>query len=375
MLLLASLAMALPPVDSPLRLSGSGSADAAVVIGIEDYAFLPDVPFAERDAWAVSATLSASVGVPRGKVHVLVDNPSREQMLAAVTEAADSIGDDGTVWVYFAGHGAADPASGERILLGVDAQAERDAFASRGISVDAIERAAIAGGADVFLLIDACFTGKGRDGDALVPGARMVIPTSWSTPSGMTEWSATQPSQWASPLEDAQHGAFTYAVLGAMRGWADGYTDGQPDGVVTTDEAHAYVERTLRDLGVRNQQPSYTGSDRLLVSGSLEAAPDLRPSARVPTVNLPPTAQFGPRRRDMRVVAGAGAVAGVGLITGIAAFAAGSENRDATPQGLQTLKTLNTIGFATFGVGAVVGGVAAVVPTRQGAVIRVGGTF
>ena len=177
MLILASFALALPPVDSPLRLTGSGASDAAVVIGIEDYAFLPDVPYAERDAWAVSETLSASIGVPRGRVNVLTDNPSREQMLSAVTEAAESVGTGGTVWVYFAGHGAADPASGERVLLGVDAQAERDAFASRGVTVEALEGAASEGGADVFLIIDACFTGKGRDGDALVPGARMVIPT------------------------------------------------------------------------------------------------------------------------------------------------------------------------------------------------------
>ncbi|MFT6146250.1 MAG: hypothetical protein ACJAZO_005401 [Myxococcota bacterium] len=96
----------------------------------------------------------------------------------------------------------ADPRSGERVLLGVDAQAERDAFAARGVTVEDLEDAASAGGADVSLIIDACFTGGGRDGDALVPGVRRVIPTSWSTPSGVTEWSATQPSQWASPPGD-----------------------------------------------------------------------------------------------------------------------------------------------------------------------------
>ncbi|MFT6146249.1 MAG: hypothetical protein ACJATT_001271 [Myxococcota bacterium] len=110
MVVLASLVFALPPVDSPLRLTGSGASDPAVIIGIEDDAFLPDVPYAERDAWAVSEALSASVGVPRARVNVLTDTPSREQMLAAVTEAAESIDPDGTVWVYFAGHGAGRPA-------------------------------------------------------------------------------------------------------------------------------------------------------------------------------------------------------------------------------------------------------------------------
>ncbi|MFT6234876.1 MAG: putative caspase-like protein [Myxococcota bacterium] len=48
--------------------------------------------------------------MPRARVNVLTDTPSREQMLAAVTEAAESIDPDGTVWVYFAGHGAGRPA-------------------------------------------------------------------------------------------------------------------------------------------------------------------------------------------------------------------------------------------------------------------------
>ena len=45
--------------------------DAAVVIGIEDYAFLPDVPFAERDAQAVSDLLVYTIGVPADRVRVL----------------------------------------------------------------------------------------------------------------------------------------------------------------------------------------------------------------------------------------------------------------------------------------------------------------
>ena len=44
---------ATPTVDVPLRSGASSPRDAAVVIGIEDYAFLPDVPHAASDANAL----------------------------------------------------------------------------------------------------------------------------------------------------------------------------------------------------------------------------------------------------------------------------------------------------------------------------------
>lgn len=348
--------------------------DVAVVIGIEDYAFLPDVPFAERDAQAVAETLTRSMGIDRSRVTVLTQSPSREQMLRAIAEASQSAGSSGTVWVYFAGHGAADPTSGERVLLGVDAQAERSSFASRGLSLADVTGAAA--GRDLFVILDTCFTGRGRTGDDLVPGARMVVPTSWAAPSGVTEWTATSPSEWASPLEGARHGAFTYAVLGALRGWADGSLDDTPDGTVTTEEAQYYVQQALRDVGIRNQRPTFSGTDRVLVSGTrLEAAPDLNPvPVFVPAPVIPPVVR-GPKRRDTRVLIGSAAVAGVGLITVLSTFTAGSANPDIRAGSLSTLKVVNGVGWGVFGAGLAVGATAAIVPTRQGATLSVSGSF
>lgn len=357
MLILTTLtALALPNVDTPVRLGASRPADAAVVVGIEDYAFLPDVPFAERDAWAVADTLTLSMGLDRNKVTVLTDTPSRERILRAVSEAAEQAGADGTVWVYFAGHGAADPYSGKRVLLGVDAQSDEETFAARGLAVDELSATAADEGADVFLLLDTCFTGRGRTGDDLVPGARMVIPVAMGRPSGVSEWSATQPSQWASPLASAEHGAFTYAVLGALRGWADGYLDGEPDGVVTTDEAHAYVDRALRDLDVRDQSPTFAGSSRTLVSGNrLEAAPELRATRVVTTPDRPPLdppPSSGPvRRGSIPVMAAGGALTALGTATGLVSFIAAKSNPSITQDGAATLRTVNAVGWSAAGVG------------------------
>ena len=43
----------LPSIDTPLKTGLSAKSDAAVVVGVENYKYLPTAPFAERDADAM----------------------------------------------------------------------------------------------------------------------------------------------------------------------------------------------------------------------------------------------------------------------------------------------------------------------------------
>ena len=47
----------------------------------------------------------------------------------------------------------------------------------------------------------------------------------------------------AGSLESLEHGFFTWLVVGALRGWADGEVDGRRDGAVNAVEAGLFVER------------------------------------------------------------------------------------------------------------------------------------
>ena len=117
LLSLSSMAHGFPAHDTPHRVGADAPADAAVVVGIEDYFALPDVPFATRDATAVSDLLIYTIGVPTARVSVLTKQASKERIEASIRDAAAQVGDGGTLWVYFAGHGAASPTTGERLLL------------------------------------------------------------------------------------------------------------------------------------------------------------------------------------------------------------------------------------------------------------------
>ncbi len=279
---MVALALAQPAAGSPwpdiaaaLRCGGSAPPDAAVVIGNEDYARAPDVPYARADAEAFRSFLVYTRGVPLERVRLLEDATPR-QMEKAVEEAAGEVGEGGTLWVYYAGHGAAHPSSGERMLLGAYASLDPDPelFEEGAVSLEALKTAARSGGGEALFVVDACYAGVGRSGEALGDG-RFALPLRYAA-GEVAEWTATQPDQIASPLEGAEHGAFTYFVVGALRGWADGELSGQPDGAVELDEARAFVERALKSAGSREQTPAVLGAFGASLSrGALEAAPDL----------------------------------------------------------------------------------------------------
>jgi hypothetical protein len=294
-LIALSAAFALPDLSTPLKTGNRTPADAAVVVGIEDYFVLPEVPHARSDAAIVRDLLVYTVGVPSDRVRVLDGQPAKEQIMQAVNDAAKLAGPDGTVWFYFAGHGAASPSSGERMLLGADVQADLAVFDARSLRVEDIRNAASSHGGKAVLWVDACYTGRGRSGVDLVPGKRFAVPTyATAAKPQVLEWTAAGAGEWSGPIDEVQHGAFTYLSVGALRGWADGQLTGTRDGVVTVEEAKLYVEEGLRTLQIVDQHPEMSGgglTDALVRANHLENPPNLLPS-KTPPVPSPSNADL-----------------------------------------------------------------------------------
>lgn len=267
----------LPSVDTPPRTGARAPADSAVVIGVQRYPFVSDVPYAHRDADAFRRLLLYTLGVPVDRIELLRD-ANKEQILEAIGRAGRQTGPGGRVWVYYSGHGAASPDTGERTLLGVDVQTDLETFRSRALPLQALEDAAIAGGGHAIFVLDTCYTGHDRAGAQLIEGARLAVPTWVHAPSPqIVEWSAAGPGEWSKPLPEAEHGAFTYAVLRALQGHADGQLDGRADGQITLEEAHLYVEEQLVELGITDQRPVFSGARGWVFSGS-----STPPASRVP---------------------------------------------------------------------------------------------
>jgi tetratricopeptide (TPR) repeat protein len=308
-----------PDVNVKIRTGLRSTADAAVVVGIESYPFLPAVPYAQRDADAFYNFLVYTRGVSPTRVSLLTNDPTAGDVREALKLRAAEVGPGGTLWVYFAGHGAADPETGERLLLGVDVQPKVTSLNdTQTYSLDELHALArTSPAAHVVAVVDACYTGTGRDGKVLLEGKRFAVPayaTQNVDPKVIT-WTAAGPAETSGPFEPGQHGLFTYFVVGALRGWADGEFDDRRDGVVTLAEARQFVYDAVRTVGGGEQNPAFEGTapetERLVSGTGLEARPDLAAlvsevrgsvagPAEKPKVATAPTDDFAARLAELK---------------------------------------------------------------------------
>lgn len=261
-----------PDLSAPPDAPPDAALDAAVLVGIEDYAFIPDVPGAALNLNDWYRDLRAR-GVPIDRITLLRDaQATREEMTEALRQGAARVPAGGRLWVVFIGHGAPGP-GGDGLLVGVDAQQTPRSLAARGLRQTEL-LAAVAAAPAAVVLLDTCFSGRDAGGGALVPGLQPLVPVAPAAPPPQVVLlTAAASDQYAGPLPGVRRPAFSYLALGGLRGWAD--LDG--DGRVTAVELQRHSRQVLDSLVVdRRQQPQLAGgTPGTVLSTRAEAGPDL----------------------------------------------------------------------------------------------------
>ena len=242
-----------PPALGPQKASGRARKDVALVIAVEDYVSIPDASLAAADADAFTGFLTGNADVPARNL-VRLDNPSAAEIRTALVTLKGRVQKNGTIWLYFAGHGGVD-AEGLRIVLPVDVAPE---FAGvTGVPLDAF--AAVGEGSKAsrsVVVVDAGYGGLGRNGEELFPGNRFQVLSPVPVPNDRTAlWTSTSTAESSAVYPEAGHSTFTYFVVGGLRGWADGELGSADDGAVTLGEAQAYAGRLVRAVGGPMQKP------------------------------------------------------------------------------------------------------------------------
>lgn len=254
-----------PALSEPLRVGG-GDRDAAVVVAIEDYAFVSDVPGAQQNGLDWYAHLTDGRGIPPGRVTLLENHrATKEEIAQALSDARAAVRPGGTLWFVFIGHGAPSADGRDGVLLGMDTQQTATSMYARGVRQSEL-LSSLSGGpqSETVAIIDACFSGRGATGAVLAEGLQPLIPTEPLSATQTTVLSAGQGDEFAGPLPGLGRPAFSYLVLGALRGWGD--EDG--DGVVHASEAVRYASGVLRAMPLgRRQTPQLAGPDSPLGHG------------------------------------------------------------------------------------------------------------
>ena len=265
-----------PAINTPALVEKEGAKDAAVIVAIEHYANVPQIPGATQNGSDWYNFLIESRQIPVERVNLLANDQGDETaIMKALHKAAAELVEGGTLWFIFIGHGAALPFDGknEGVLVGQDAKQTVDGLTKRSVrQSEILKLMGTSKAAHKLALIDACFSGKSAAG-SLVKGLQpMLVVSSAAALGTVTLLSAGAGHEFAGSLPGGNRPAFSYLVLGAMRGWAN------EAGVVTAKSAVAYAKRSLTAMASnmgRTQTPERTGEDMPLAHGAKEQGPDL----------------------------------------------------------------------------------------------------
>jgi len=254
-----------PSVDKAIETGAKANKDAALIIGNQSYVDLPDAPYARNDSAAVYEHLRYTRGLGSYRLRTLND-ATVANMEKGVRRVRGRVRRNGTLWIYFSGHLATTP-DGRRVLLGAEQAGEEGLLASQGYPLDDLV-AYLAKGRqrEAIVVLDGSFGRQGRDDSYLIIGRDelQVPPFAGVDNTNVTVWVGTTGDEVAGIYDPVRHGLFTWTMLGALRGWADGAQGELPDGMVTLGEAQTYVSDVMRHMG-RFQVP--TLDDRPEIQG------------------------------------------------------------------------------------------------------------
>jgi ankyrin repeat protein len=241
-------------VDAPNFSRPENPADYALVVGVETYGN-PDLPparFARRDAEAVRRHLVA-LGYPPDNIALLTDGQATKTALVKYLQnwLPRRASAKSTVFVYFSGHGAPDPASGQAYLVPSDGDPQylkETAYPVKSLYDDL---GALKAGR-VLLVLDSCFSGAGGR-SVLAKGVRPLVNKVDLGGAGASDavasLTASDAAEISGTLESQGHGLFTYYLLKGLDGAAAG-----KDGAVTLQGLYDYLAPKVHDEAWRQNR-------------------------------------------------------------------------------------------------------------------------
>lgn len=262
----------------PVILEKNGKKDAALIVGIEQYSNLTRIPGARDNAEAWRQFFLSSVGIQGRNVEMLTNSEAKDfKIRATLKDTIKRAQNGGRIWFVFIGHGAPSSQRGDGLLAGADADATAEGLEQRSLHRSELVRLLGSRARDNVTgvaIIDACFSGRSDEGEPLVEGLMPVAIVDKQVPARVLVMTAAGGGEFAGPLPAAEpkRPAFSYLMLGALRGWADANKDGSVTAQEAVDYSNDILQRTLR--GDRMQHPTLDAAnpDLVLTDGN-EPAP------------------------------------------------------------------------------------------------------
>ncbi len=238
-------------VDKPSYSRPENADNFALVIGIDKYANLPEAEYAVHDATAVREHLRA-LGYPsRNIVYLEGPKATRTGIQSYLEEwLPRNVKPQSTVFLYYSGHGAPDPKTGDAYLVPWDADVKflkTTAYPVKQLyaSLNALNAK------QVIVALDACFSGAGGR-SVLAKGTRPLVTkvdAGFAPQGGMILFAAASGDEVTSTLDDQGHGMFTYFLLKGLNGEAK-----DASGQVSVKSLYDYLLPKVQDEAHRQNR-------------------------------------------------------------------------------------------------------------------------
>jgi uncharacterized caspase-like protein len=242
--------------------------DWGFIIGIEDYAHLPSVNYAKKDALIMRDYFMRILRVPEENIIMLIGSDATKARIQGYLEKyiPSNVGSDSTLYVYFAGHGAPGIDTGDPYLIPYDGDSrfiEQTGYKLKKLYQD-LKKMQIR---QTYVFLDSCFSGAAsRAAEMLTEGTRPALLNVKDVElfdDSIIALSATSKGQTSIAYPETGHGLFTYYLLRALKGEADTDDDQWISIKEIYDYVSAHVSRAARKLG-SDQDPSITPSEETL---------------------------------------------------------------------------------------------------------------
>jgi len=193
----------------------------AIVIGVEKYRQkLPKADYADNDARVMAEYLTKVMGYPEENIVMLINDRAAKSDFEKYLGKwlPNNVEKDSSVFIYYSGHGAPNPTTGDAYLVPYDGDPsfiEETGYPLKRLYAKLDKLPA----KEIIVVLDSCFSGAGGR-SVLAKGARPLVMNMDKQvfhSDRIAILSASSGSQISSTHEEKGHGLFTYFLLKGIK--------------------------------------------------------------------------------------------------------------------------------------------------------------
>jgi len=257
-------------VDFALETSNNKPNAIAVVFGIEEYQYAPNVTNAYNDAEIMREYLISTFGLKRKNIYFRYNERATkgefEKVFSENGWIAKNADKNSEIYVFYAGHGVASTDEKSAYLIPNDIDPN---YANTGYSLNELyQNLSKIKSKSTTIILDACFSGISRENEMLLADSRPVSIKlkQGSIPKNLNIFTASSGSEISSGYSQKLHGLFTYFFLKGLNKNADSNNDKKITygemGIYLKDNVSSQAQKMGRE---QNPQLHTPDKDKILL--------------------------------------------------------------------------------------------------------------